>query len=105
MLNIGIITACLSRSGGGFFTLNAFSYVCTTTFPAQSNYEARPPLPTTWLWELPLGPWVRVHLDALGPFGDGAVVDLGADAENAMQGFVMPCAMTFGVSAAFTGLS
>ena len=46
--------------------------------------------------------FIQTHID---PFGVGAVIDLSADPENTMQGFVMTCATTFGIGATFTGLS
>ena len=45
--------------------------------------------------------FIVTHIAALGV---GALIDLSADPENIMRGFVMTCAMTFGIGATFTGI-
>ena len=37
-------------------------------------------------------------------FGVGALIDLGADPETAMQEFVLTCVTTFGIGTTFTGI-
>ena len=45
--------------------------------------------------------FILMHIAA---FGIGALLDLSADPENAMQVFVMTCVTTFGIGATFTGI-
>ena len=44
---------------------------------------------------------ILMHIPA---FGVGALIDLSADPENAMQVFVTTCVTTFGIGAMFTGI-